>query len=31
MDNLTIVVLGLAIFIIILLVGEALAKFFDWK
>jgi hypothetical protein len=31
MDNLTIVVLGLAVFIIILLVGEALAKFFDWK
>ena len=31
MDNLTIVVLGLAVFIIILLIGEALAKFFDWK
>jgi hypothetical protein len=31
MDNLTIVVLGLAVFIIVLLVGEALAKFFDWK
>jgi hypothetical protein len=31
MDNLTIVVLGLAIFIIVLLIGEALAKFFDWK
>jgi hypothetical protein len=31
MDNLTILVLGLAIFIIILLIGEALAKFFDWK
>lgn len=31
MDNLTIVVLGLAVFIIILLVGEVLAKFFDWE
>lgn len=31
MDNLTIVVLGLAVFIIILLIGEVLAKFFDWK
>jgi hypothetical protein len=31
MDNLTIVLLGLAVFIIILLIGEALAKFFDWK
>lgn len=31
MDNLTIIVLGLAVFIIILLIGEALAKFFDWK
>jgi hypothetical protein len=31
MDNLTIVVLGLAVFIIVLLIGEALAKFFDWK
>jgi hypothetical protein len=31
MDNLTIVVLGLAIFIIVLLVAEVLAKFFDWK
>jgi hypothetical protein len=31
MDNLTIIVLGLAVFIIILLVGEVLAKFFDWK
>lgn len=31
MDNLTIIVLGLAVFIIILLIGEALSKFFDWK
>ncbi len=31
MDNLTIVVLGLAVFIIVLLVSELLAKFFDWK
>ena len=31
MDNLTIVVLGLAVFIIILLAGEALSRFFDWK
>jgi len=31
MDNLTIVVLGLAVFIIVLLIGEVLAKFFDWK
>jgi hypothetical protein len=31
MDNLTIVVSGLAVFIIVLLIGEALAKFFDWK
>jgi hypothetical protein len=31
MDNLTIVVLGLAIFIVILLIAEVLAKFFDWK
>jgi hypothetical protein len=31
MDNLTIVVLGLAVFIVILLVAEVLAKFFDWK
>jgi hypothetical protein len=31
MDNLTIVVLGLAIFIIVLLIAEVLAKFFDWK
>lgn len=31
MDNLTIIVLGLAVFIIILLIGEVLAKFFDWK
>ena len=31
MDNLTILVLGVAVFIVILLVGEALAKFFDWK
>jgi hypothetical protein len=31
MDNLTIVVLGLAVFIIVLLVAEVLAKFFDWK
>jgi|OpeIllAssembly_1097287.scaffolds.fasta_scaffold114309_2 hypothetical protein len=31
MDNLTIVVLGLAVFIVILLIAEVLAKFFDWK
>jgi hypothetical protein len=31
MDNLTIVVLGLSVFIVILLVAEVLAKFFDWK
>jgi hypothetical protein len=31
MDNVTIFVLGLAIFIVILLIGEALAKFFDWE
>jgi hypothetical protein len=31
MDNLTIVVLCLAVFIIVLLVAEVLAKFFDWK
>jgi hypothetical protein len=31
MDNLTIVVLGLAVFIIILLIAEVLSKFFDWK
>lgn len=31
MDNVTIFVLGLAVFIVILLVGEALAKFFDWE
>jgi len=31
MDNLTIVVAGLAVFIIVLLVAEVLAKFFDWR
>jgi len=31
MDNLTIVILGLVVFLAILLAGEALAKFFDWK
>jgi hypothetical protein len=31
MDNLTIVVLGLAVFIVILLIAEVLAKFFYWK
>ena len=31
MDNLTILVLGLAVFIVILLIAEVLAKFFDWK
>jgi hypothetical protein len=31
MDNLTIVLLGLAVFIIILLIAEVLAKFFDWR
>ena len=31
MDNLTIIVLGIAVFIVILLIGEALAKFFDWE
>ena len=30
MDNLTIIVLSFAVFIVILLIGEALAKFFDW-
>lgn len=30
-DNLSIFVLGLIIFIALLLVGELLAKFFDWK
>jgi hypothetical protein len=31
MDNLTILLLGLAVFIIILLIAEVLAKFFDWR
>ena len=31
MDNLIIVVLGLNIFIIILVIGELLAKHFDWE
>jgi hypothetical protein len=31
MDNLLIFVLGLIIFIALLLVGELLAKYFDWK
>ena len=31
MDNLTIIVLGFAVFIVILLIGEALSKFFDWE
>jgi hypothetical protein len=31
MENLLIFVVGLIIFIALLLVGELLAKFFDWK
>lgn len=31
MDNLSIFIGGLIIFIALLLVGELLAKFFDWK
>lgn len=31
MENLLIFVLGLIIFIALLLVGELLAKYFDWK
>jgi hypothetical protein len=31
MENLLIFVVGLVIFIALLLVGELLAKFFDWK
>lgn len=31
MDNLTIVILGFIIVLAILVAGEALAKFFDWK
>jgi hypothetical protein len=31
MENLLIFVVGLIIFIGLLLVGELLAKFFDWK
>jgi hypothetical protein len=31
MENLLIFVLGLIIFIALLLVGELLANFFDWK
>jgi hypothetical protein len=31
MENLLIFVVGLIIFIALLLVGEFLAKFFDWK
>jgi hypothetical protein len=31
MDNLLIFILGLVVFIAALLVGELLAKYFDWK
>ena len=31
MENLLIFVVGLIIFIALLVVGELLAKFFDWK
>lgn len=31
MENLLIFVIGLIIFIALLLVGELLAKYFDWK
>jgi hypothetical protein len=31
MENLLIFMGGLVIFIVLLLVGELLAKFFDWK
>jgi hypothetical protein len=31
MDNLTIVILALIVFLAVLLAGEALAKLFDWK
>lgn len=31
MDNVTIFVLGLIIFIAVLLIGELLAKWFDWE
>jgi len=31
MENLLIFILGLVVFIAVLLVGELLAKYFDWK
>lgn len=31
MENLLITVLGLVVFIVILLVGELLARYFDWQ
>lgn len=31
MENLLIFVVGLVVFIAVLLVGELLAKYFDWK
>lgn len=31
MDSVTILILGLIVFIAVLLVGELLAKWFDWE
>lgn len=31
MDSVTILVLGLVVFIAVLLIGELLAKWFDWE